>query len=584
VIEALQENSAVGARGEDSKRIVKLGKGNAAEVLSIATKMVPPSVGLIATSSPNTLIVQANPSEAESTERLLRSLSQMATGERTVAVLPLVQSEPAAVAQKLSEFYAATIRGDETPVTVVPLEAQRAILVGAPDRQLMASIRLLVDQLDRSVADVSALRVIPLTHLRAEEITPQLAQSFGSSVQLQAPAAPADPRRGIDQRASRSRLFPRFQQPQLPSIDNEDGTGLQVPGPAGLFPPGSIGGSRPDASAAGGRGAGAAAQAEEGTAPAAAEGTGGGRGPASPSGEEIRIIPDTRNNSILVFSTYRTYSRMREVVQALDVPQSQVVIEATVLEVGLNDELSSGVAFFLQSNGFTIGSGTTGDLGDTQGGGIIGFSGSVGNFSVQAVVRALQNITGVKIVSSPYLTVVNGQPARLVIGDQIPFATASQSSSNLGQVTITREIEILDTGVVMEITPIIHADNSVDLKINQSVSSPVASATGDELTPTISTRDIQSQILVQSGRTILLGGLIQDRLENGTTKVPGFGDVPVVGNLFKSKTRRAQRTELVVLITPRVSRDTNEIEAITRQLQSSLVGSGRQSSAVVVKP
>ncbi|WP_161992845.1 secretin N-terminal domain-containing protein [Aureimonas leprariae] len=590
VIEAMQENASAGARGEDDRRIVKLGKGNAAEVIAIASKMLPPSVGLVTTSSPNTVIVQANAAEAESTERLLRSLSQMATGEKTVAILPLAQSEPTAVAQKLSEFYAATVRGDETPVTVVPLEAQRAVLVGTPDRQLMASIRLLVEQLDRSVADVSSLRVIPLTHLRAEEIAPQLAQSFGGTAAPIAAAAP-EPRRGIEQRASRSRLFPRFQQ-QAPDVDNEDGTSLQAPGPAGVFLPGAVAGPRPDAGTLNARGTrrggeGAGGENDGGDAEfqqASARGGGGGQGAASPAAEEVRIIPDARNNSVLVYSSYRTYARMVEVVKALDVPQSQVVIEATVLEVELNDELSSGVAFFLQSNGFAVGSGSPGTIG-AQSGGIIGFAGSVGNFTVQAVLRALQDVTGVKVVSSPYLTVVNGQPARLVIGDQIPFATASQSSNNLGNVTVTREVEILDTGVVMEITPDIHADNSVDLKINQSVSSPVASTTGDDLTPTISTRDIQSQVLVQSGRTILLGGMIQDRLASQTSKVPGLGDTPVIGNLFKQKAKQARRTELVVLITPRVSRETNEIEAITRQIQSSLVGnSGIQQASMVVKP
>lgn len=178
------------------------------------------------------------------------------------------------------------------------------------------------------------------------------------------------------------------------------------------------------------------------------------------------------------------------------------------------------------------------------------------------------------MVSSPYLTVLDGETARLVIGDQIPFATTSQTSSNSGNVTVTQKIEILDTGVVLEITPRIHGNNSVNLNIVQSVSAPVAAASNQGLTPIISTRDITSRILAQSGRTILLGGLIQDRLEKQEDGVPRASKLPVVGGLFRQNRNSASRTELLVLITPRVVRGSSEIENITRLLQGAQAGSG----------
>ena len=176
-----------------------------------------------------------------------------------------------------------------------------------------------------------------------------------------------------------------------------------------------------------------------------------------------------------------------------------------------------------------------------------------------------------------------------MIGDQIPFATRSQSSNNLGNTTVTQEVEILDTGVVLEITPRIHANNSVDLQISQSVSTPSTTVGTGDLTPVISTRDIQSQILVQSGRTILLGGLIQDRDQKTEEGVPKLSRLPVVGDLFKQKTANAQRTELLVMITPRVVRSSSEIENITRLIQASQVGNGLVEQGdndvrMVVKP
>src|SRR5690606_22245069 len=121
----------------------------------------------------------------------------------------------------------------------------------------------------------------------------------------------------------------------------------------------------------------------------------------------------------------------------------------------------------------------------------------------------------------------------------------------------TQNVEILDTGVVLEITPRIHANNSVNLNIVQSVSTPSSESSSTTLTPVISTRDIASQILAQSGRTILLGGLIQDRLHRIEDGVPEIARVPVLGGLFRQNTTKTERSELIVLITPRVVRSSS---------------------------
>lgn len=598
VIQNLVANAAVGSAGEEITRIVKLGKGNAAQVVQLGNALVPGGVVLQASSSPNTVVLRASPDEADGVERLLRTISQSAIGEGTVAILPLSQSEPTAIAERVTAFYASTIRGDEPPITVLPLEAQRALLIGTPDAQQMNGVRLLVQQLDRSTTDVSSLRVIPLTHLRAEEIAPQVSRVFGSGVETPASNTRAEQRAAltdVKRSSPNSRLFPRARLPAAgegPLSDGELDTGTGTT----LAPPPALGVS-PDPSgqvqSGQGQGSGAtggrlAAQGEAANEEAAIQGAGVSQRTtpqvAQPTSGEIRIVPDTRTNTLLVYSSYRIYNQIREIVQALDVPESQVVIEATVIEVALNDRLERGVQFFLESNGIGAGSGIPSAVSPTSGG-IVGFSGTIGNISVNAVLTALREVTNVKVVSSPYLTVLNKRTARLVIGDQIPFATATQSSNNLGNVTVTREIQVVDTGVVMEITPQIHANNSVDLQISQSVSTPVQSSQSQDLTPTIATRDLQSQILVQSGRTVLLGGLIQDRVENSRTDVPVAADIPVIGNLFRQKTKTAQRNELLVLITPRVTRTSNELESITRLLRSAQAdGGGVPREPLVVKP
>lgn len=544
MIESMEANSSVGRSGDDAVRIVKLERGNANQVATLAAQLLPPNVSVMATSASDTVVLRANPNDLDSIERLLRTLSVSAVGSDRVAIIPLSRSAPEAVAAQLTEFYAPTLREGEGRVTAIPLQNQQAILVGTSDPSLMEGLMQLARQLDRSVTDVSELRVIALTHLRAADIAPHLSQLFGSTV-APPPAEAAgegarDPRETTGVRA---RL--RAPRPQPDSeADNPDGTGLNVSAPP-MPPP-----------AAGGGG-----EAREPTPPAAAAVM------PSPQAGETRIVADERTNTILVYSTYSVYKRMREVVQTLDVAQAQVVIEATVLEVALTDALEAGVQFFLRHRGIVIGSGVPSGNQAPYSGGIIGISSTVGNTSIDAVLRALNEITNVKVVSSPYLTVVDGQSARLVIGDQIPFATTSQTSNNQGSVTVTQNIEILDTGVVLEITPRIHANNAVTLNIVQSVSTPAPSAQSGNLTPVIATRDISSQILAQSGRTILLGGMIQDRIQKQEDGVPGAMRVPVLGSLFKQHRSTLQRTELLVLITPRVVRSSGEIEAITRMLQ-----------------
>ncbi len=589
VIQGLTANAAAGSAGEEITRIVKLGRGNAAQVVQLGNALVPGGVQLQASSSPNTVVLRASPDEADGVERLLRTISQSAVSQGSVAIVPLGQSEPSAIAERVSAFYASTIRGDEPSITVLPLEAQRALLIGTPDAQQMNSVRLLVQQLDRSTTDVSSLRVIPLTHLRAEEIAPQVSSVFGSGAGTARGGGARAARRDVltdpKRTAPRSRLFPRARLPgagEGPLSDSEadtgSGTTLSPPPAIDLPADGAEAGPRRRAAASGETSA-------EGDAAVVGEGQGGSSVQiAPPAADEIRIVPDTRTNTLLVYSSYRIFNQIRETVAALDVPEAQVVIEATVIEVTLNDQLERGVQFFLESNGIGAGSGIPSAVSPTTGG-IVGFSGTLGNISVNAVLTALRDVTNVKVVSSPYLTVLNNRTARLVIGDQIPFATATQASSNLGNVTVTREIQVVDTGVVMEITPQIHANNSVNLAISQSVSTPKPGSASEELTPTIATRDLQSQVLVQSGRTILLGGLIQDRVENGRSEVPGAGDIPVLGNLFRQRTQVAARNELLVLITPRVTRTSSEIENITRLLRSSLVdGGGVAPQSVVEKP
>jgi general secretion pathway protein D len=190
-----------------------------------------------------------------------------------------------------------------------------------------------------------------------------------------------------------------------------------------------------------------------------------------------------------------------------------------------------------------------------------------GDTTIQAVVTALQSVTNVRVISSPYLTVVDGATSRLNVGDQIPFVIASQTSQSGGQVTVTQEIETRDIGVILSVTPRISPNNAVLLEIEQEVSSARVAETVAGANPIVSQRRVQSQIVVQSGGTVLLGGLIQERTDTGESGVPVLRRIPGLGELFNRTDNTQARSELLILITPRVVRNANALDDLTRTLR-----------------
>lgn len=582
---AIETNSRSGRAGEVVTRVVKLPRGGANTMATLLTQISPPGVTILPTAAQDAIVIRAPASDAAQVQDLMNTLTSRGITEDRVAIVPLRQSEPMQIATQVMAVYSAQMPAGA--VTVIPLMTQRALLVSTRDPGLLNGLRKLVAEMDYSVADTPSLRIIALQHLKAEEIAVQLSNIFGAVSVSQTVVKQTD--RGLvirDRQTAQGGSdgspppplnngfgnFNNNNRPLAPDID-EDGGGLNVPGmmlPQGGFNGGGFGGG-------GGVGGG----------PVVAGGGGGGAGGGD--GDTTRIVADPRSNSLMVYSTYTLFKRIQDVVRTLDVPQAQVVIEATVVEVLLNDELQRGVQWYLEGAGFVARSSVDPEPGDPgRSGATVVIGGSIGDVNVDVVLTALQEVTKVKVISSPYLTVVDGKSARLVVGDQIPYKTSEQTSSTTGGTTITESVEIKDTGIILEVTPKINANNSVDLKVKQSVTTPSQSVKEGNQQPIIATRDIQSDILVQSGRTVLLGGMIQDRLDTTEQGVPGIRSWPLIGDLFKSQLNKMQRVELLVMITPRVVRHSTQIEEITRQLRiDTQTGYGRQPAipkAVVVQP
>jgi general secretion pathway protein D len=548
VIASLEQTAAPGRISDRMTRVIRLHKGSAAEVIGFLKQLVPDEVTLAAATSGDSIIVKASPGEIDKVTELV-AISDTNVSDDRVAIIPLRQSAPEKIAQQLGEFY----RSQAESATIIPLENQQALLVGTRDRRTMQGLKELVRRLDRDTGGDSTLRIIPLVHLGADEVVPLLTTIYANSGQgtiAAPPIANGNTQTPPPPAAKRPSMVPPLQVPR--GGTNDDG---------GFTPGLSLSGG-----SSGGNG-------ESGNAASAVADTISGQSSAqsiAAAGPAVRFVADTRNNAVMIYSSYSMFKLVRERLKVLDVPQAQVVIEAAVAEVTLGDDLSHGVEAFLTAQGIDVSSSASGAkpaFGANAGGAFLHAQFGVPGARADVILQALQNVTNVKLISTPYLTVIDGKKARLVIGDQIPFSTVTQTAQLTGTTTVTQQITVKDTGIVLEITPKIRPDNSVVLDINQSVSNAKDNNTVGGLTPTISTRSVQSNVIAQSGSTIMLAGLVQEGSNLTESGVPVARTIPVLGDLFKQRLDKATRQELIVLITPRVIRRSAELENITRQMR-----------------
>jgi general secretion pathway protein D len=562
VIAAMEQTTAAGRESEQVTRVVRVRKGSTGEVAAFVRQLVPADVKLLPTAGGDAIVVRAAPIDIDKVSELITSLSASGVSEDRVAIIPLRHSAPEKVAVQLSDFYRSRIGPGTETVTVIPLENQQAILVGVKDRRVMDGVKTLAAELDQEWKDEVALRIIPLVHLGADEIAQQLQAVFQTGGGGPGPGA-----RAVAAATSRAQRAVPTGQPLLPAVRPSTGADSDEDGSAAASP----GFSMSRSAVPGGAGTQSPGQGPSSEVTVVTTGPSGATGFAGAGASPIKIVADGRNNTIMVHSTFSVFQRIREVLKSLDVPQSQVVIEATIAEVNLSDNLEKGVQWFLQTQNLTGRASTQPAAVDpAKTGAFVHGTMMLGNVNVDVVLNALQEITTVKVISSPYLTVVNGKTARLVIGDQIPYSQTNQTSTITGTVTVTQQIQTKDTGIILEVTPHIRSDDSAMLSISQSVSKPQDSVLTGNLTPVISTREVKSDILVQSGRTILLAGLIQDRIDKQENGVPIVRTVPVLGDLFKQTTDKAARIELILMITPRVIRRSSQIENITRLLRGQI--------------
>lgn len=282
--------------------------------------------------------------------------------------------------------------------------------------------------------------------------------------------------------------------------------------------------------------------------------------------DSLHIVPNTETNALLVWATPSEFALVEGAVKRLDVQPIQVLIEASLAEVTLSDELRFGLQWSYASDQGPV-------VLSEAGSGAISpqFPGLSflyrGRQDIRAVLNTLESLTDVKVISSPKLLVLNNHEAQLQVGDQVPVVTQSSISTVGENSPIVNAVEMRDTGVILRVTPRANKNGLVLLDIGQEVSDVIATTTSEINSPTIQQRKITSTVAVHDGETIALGGLIRDTNSKSRGGVPFLRRIPVVGTLFGSTDTNKRRTELIILITPRVVRSSDEAADMMDELR-----------------
>lgn len=283
-----------------------------------------------------------------------------------------------------------------------------------------------------------------------------------------------------------------------------------------------------------------------------------------------KVVADDAKNAIVVWGNDSEQESFSRLIRSLDTTPVQVLLEATIAEVTLNDELNFGLRWYYENGGDSA------RLSDASNGAVSsvfpGLSLLFENQNAGAALNALQSVTDVNVVSSPSILVVDNKEASLQIGDQVPIATQQSRDTENPDAPIINTISFRDTGIILKIKPRVSSSGQVVLDIEQEVSSVTNTTTSGIDSPTISQRKIKTSVVVSDGKTIALGGLIEESRNRTTAGLPGNGKIPVLGALFRNRKDKIGKTELLILITPKVIRDGHEAQTVTDELRGRIVG------------
>lgn len=291
-----------------------------------------------------------------------------------------------------------------------------------------------------------------------------------------------------------------------------------------------------------------------------------------------RIMPNTGDNSLLILATPEQYESVEKLLQQIDVPPRQVLIEAQILEVTLTGAFSSGVSAWLQQRGATNPATVPGSTSTSSQTVIGAFDGAISTLSAGMLVGNSRQLFGLltaqetsgrtKVVSTPRVIATDSIPASITVGQQVPTLASQAVSSAVSNSSslFANTINTVATGTTLSFTARINPSGVVTLQIDQQVSAPIAPAAGGIQSPSFSNRQVKTQVTVQDGDMIAIGGIIDEQKTESSSGIPFLHKLPLIGGAFGNKSTTKTRTEMVIFLTPHVIYDTNGLSEANEEL------------------
>lgn len=278
--------------------------------------------------------------------------------------------------------------------------------------------------------------------------------------------------------------------------------------------------------------------------------------------EAMKIVADPKTNSIVVKALPSDYRGIKAIIEAIDATPEQVFIEALILEVDLRNDLDYGAEWSIDMGSVELQG--LGDVLPTAGRPFV----KIEKGNVDLLLQILAVKSNARILSAPHILVRDEQPANIQVGSEVPILTSSGQQT--GTTVTFEQVQYRPTGIILTVTPHIAENDFITLDIKQEVSDAQTTTTGVTNSPTFSTRQAETSLVIKSGHTISLGGIIEHRDEKTVEKIPVLGDIPYLGNLFKTTSIRNRRTELLMLLTPYIASTAEEADSLTDAFEKKL--------------
>ena len=506
--------SPANARGYET-RIVPLKFISATEMEKLLKPYARPNAVVQVDNSRNLIVVAGSRAELENYLRTIQIFDVDWLAGMSVGVFPLQSAEATKVVSSLEEVFG---ENGKSPLAgmfrFMPLDGQNAVMVITPQAKYLRDVEVWIERMDAG-GEGARLYTYEVQYVKAVDLAEQLSNVYGNASTT---------------RTSAPSLMPSLEPVEVRTTD--------MPAVDKPLPSSNIG-------------AGGASGNSEST--------------ISIGGGDVGISAVEESNSLLVRASPGQWESIRRAIERLDTMPLQVHIEAQVVEVKLNNELSYGVSWFF---GNAINPGPDPSINNWNNSGTsISSSGASFTFtgpSARVVLSTLDSVSDVRVLSAPSVTVRNNVEADFSSGQQIPVAsTILNNSGNSSTENTYSQVQFRQTGVSLKVKPRISSNGMVFMEITQDVSSP--SVGGVEIGGNVSVDNnkLHTEVAVKDGETIVLAGLIKTEQGKGSDGIPFLSRIPVIGGLFGSQGQKDNRQEVLVLITPTIIRDPGDARRLT---------------------